>query len=412
VWQSRQEVPVADNHLELGWQRYREGRTSEAENEWLEAVRLSPKDITSWQALGDLYLSKGQWEPALKAYSVIAKLNKDTPDLWTKIARAEVRMGNASGARQAVEISLKKNPNDVEALNILSTLYLRAEESRNRTEVLQRLAKLKPDDVAVLTKAADALMIARRYAEAKPLVERILALNPQSSTALSMRGALIFNQESSPASMQRAITDFRAALNAQPSNWVARWYLGRCYLRQNKVKEALAELEKVDAVHPGNKRYLTDLAAAYQRDGQEKRAVATNERFASEERAVHDITELRSRLNAAPNDFESSLRLGQLLLASRKPDGALERLQTALKLRPKDARVQQALRSLEADYKRSLDAGLQSLRARKGEPALQNLSRVLQLKPQDPRTKKAIEELAAALRIDFYQAVRQLERVA
>lgn len=410
-WQSHQAPAGADKHLEAGWLRYREGRIEQAESEWLEAVRISPKDDTAWEALGDLYLASGQWEPARKAYVVVAQLSKSKPHLWTKLASATVRMGDAAGARAAVDAALQSDPDDVEALNILSTLLMRAQESRQRTEVLQHLARLKPDDPAVLTKAADALMIARRYPEAKPLIDRILTLDPRSSVALSMRGAVIFKQETSPSGVQRALSDFRTAIALKPDNWVARWYLGRCYLRLNQPRQALEELRTVDAARPPDRSYMLDLAAAYQQSGQEKLAAVTREQFAAAERQGHAISELRSRRAASPNDFDANLQLGLRLLTSPYPAEVEDALQAALKLRPKDPQAQKAMRDLEADYARSLLQGLQNLHARKGMLALQHLSRALQLRPLDPRTRKAVEELAAALRISFYEAQLQLERL-
>lgn len=411
-WQSQQTPPLVERHLEEGARLFQAGQMPQAESEWLKAVELDPKNAATWEVLGDFYLATKQWNPALKSYAVVAKLQPESAHLPTKMARAETNTGNAGAARRHVEEALKRDPNDIEALNIQTTLLKRAGEDSRRAEVLLRLVKLKPDDALLLNKTADALMIQRRHTDAAPLVEKLLTLDPNSSSAYAMRGAIAFSRDASPASLQKAVADFKKAISLNDTHWVARWYLGRSYLRLNQPEPAVKELKIVDAIDPADKNYLNDLATAYQQSGQANLAAATRKRYAVAERQNHAITELRSRVAAAPEDFDANLQLGVLLLKSKNPDGAEDLLQKALKLKPQNAAALKAVRDLNADYLQQLKRGLQLLEAKKPAPAAPCIARALQLRPYDERTISGVQQLADASGINFYQTVFELERLA
>lgn len=411
-WNAHQPASPVVSHLETGWAQYRVGRLEGAEKEWLRAVELDPKNAEAWEVLGDYYLATGQPEPAQRAYAVVARLNPQTPHLWTKMARLAVGVGDGASGRRLVEEALKRDANDVEALNILSTLLARSNEPRPRVEILQRLAKLRPDDVTVLTKTADALSRFRRYDEAAPLVERILKLDPRASAAYAMRGAAAYDRDTSEASMRQAVADFQQAIALSPANWVARLYLGRCYLRLQQPQQALDQLKRVDAMAPADKTYLNDLANAYQRSGQVAQAATLRRRFAEAAREKHDVEELQQRLGSEPNNFQTNLRLGQLLLRRKNPSGAAELLDRALKLRPQDAAAQKAVRALDSAYAQSLSTGLKALGQRNKPQAMLHLARALQLRPRDARTQNAIQSFAAASGVSFSQALSALEHLS
>lgn len=411
-WNYHQTTSPVEKHLEAGLRLFQNGQGAAAESEWLRAIEIDPKNATAWETLGNYYLSTGHWESSLKAYSVVAALNPKAHRLWTKVARAEANIGNAAEAHRHVDVALKSDPDDVEALSLLTTLLQREGESAKRVEVLLHLVKLQPKDVTVLNKTADALMMRRRYKEAAPLVDQLLSLSPNSSSAYAMRGAIVFNNDASTNSLQEATADFQKAVELNKNNWVARWYLGRSFLRLNQPQKAIGELKFVDLMNPSDKSYLNDLATAYQLNGYAKQATATRERFAIAERQMQAIRELRSRLAAAPNDFKTNFQLGLLLLQSKNPDGAEDLLKKALQLKPHDKATQQALLTLDKDYQQNLQRSLLYLNAKNLNHALPLLARVLQLRPQDERTKSAVQQLSVASGVGFYQTVSELEQIA
>ena len=411
-WQGQQQPPAAQVHLEAGYEALQAGKGSLAESEWMRAVEIEPKNLLAWQALGDFYLSTRQVSEAQQAYSVVAKLQPETPKIWSRLARTDAALGDTMAARAHVDEALKRDPDDVNALNIYSTLLLRVGNTDKRGEVLQHLAKLQPDNVTIITKAADDLMRRRRYDEAAPLVERLLQLQPDSSAAYAMRGAATFERNTKPEVLRAAMKDFQKAVDLNADNWVARWYLGRGYLRLNQPQEALRELKAVDVMGPADKNYLNDLAVAYQRTGDAERAATLRRQFAVAEQEQHKITELSKRLALGPDDFETNLQLGLLLLRSQNAGDATALLNKALALKPQDARAQQAVRELESVYEQSLRAGLQAVEQKNQAQAINHLARAFALRPEDARTNQAIQKLAALAGASYEQALFAVERLS
>ena len=411
-WQAQQRSTAAQVHLELGYEALKASKGSLAESEWMKAVEIEPKNLLAWQALGDFYLSTKQMNEAQQAYSVVAKLQPETPKIWSRLARADVALGDSMAARAHVGEALKRDADDVNALNIYSTLLLRVGNTEKRGEVLQHLAKLQSDNVTIVTKAADDLMRRRRYDEAAPLVKRLLQLQPDSSAAYAMRGAATFERNTKPEALRAAMQDFQKAVALNAANWVARWYLGRGYLRLNQTKEALRELKAVDAMGPADKNYLNDLAVAYQRNGDAALAATLRRQFADAEQEQHKITELTKRLALEPNDFDTNLQLGVRLLRSQKAGDATPLLNKALSLKPQNAEAQQAVRALEDSYEQSLSAALQAI-AQKNQPqAINHLARSFALRPDDARTVAAVQKLATLAGVTYAQALFAIERLS
>ncbi len=411
-WQSQQKLPAAQLHLEAGYEALQAGKGSLAESEWIKAVEVEPKNLLAWQALGDFYLSTRQMAQAQQAYAVVAKLEPETPKIWSRLARADAALGDSVAARLHVDEALKRDADDVNALNIYSTLLLRSGNTEKRGEVLQHLAKLQPDNVTIVTKAADDLMRRRRYEEAAPLVERLLQLQPDSTSAYAMRGAMAFERSVKPEALRAAMKDFQKAIELNAANWVARWYLGRAYLRLNQNAAALRELKAVDAMGPADKNYLNDLAVAYQRTGDATQATALRRQFATAEQEQHKITELTKRLALEPDNFETNLQLGLLLLRSKNAGDASPLLNKALSLKPQNARAQQAVGELNTTYEQNLAAGLKALSEKNQAQAISHLSRAFALRPDDARTEQAIQKLAALAGASYEQALFAIERLS
>ena len=98
------------------------GRLAEAEKEYREILRLSPKDPDNWMGLGSVYLRAGRTEEALRALNTAVDLDPKRADLHDARARALRAMGERSEARIEFQRALNLDPASMEArAGMLST---------------------------------------------------------------------------------------------------------------------------------------------------------------------------------------------------------------------------------------------------------------------------------------------------
>lgn len=85
------------------------GRDAEANNA-LQAARLRGASPYMLISRGDLELTEGRVSAALDLYRRAARLDRQIPEPWVAIARAELAVGHTGPARKAVEKALERDP--------------------------------------------------------------------------------------------------------------------------------------------------------------------------------------------------------------------------------------------------------------------------------------------------------------
>src|SRR3546814_20015716 len=78
-------------------------------------------------------------------------------------------------------------PDRIEALTGLGDLYVRLQQPQEALEILEHARQVAPDQLEVLAYYAAALSLAGRIDEALACCERLVALYPDNSIALSYR---------------------------------------------------------------------------------------------------------------------------------------------------------------------------------------------------------------------------------
>lgn len=402
-WRQQSQSEPIRAHMAAAARYVQQGRGTDAEREWKEVVRLDPDNAGAWDLLGDYYLTIGNEAEARGALERVWKLQPDTPEIHYRLAVATVQLGDMKAARQHAEAELKLNPNHVGAMDTLTIALSRTdmEQSTNneddvRLKYLQRLTELEPRNELYLSRLAEGLVTMRRYAQARPVLEKLVKQNPDFSAARALRGLVLFYTESSKPSLLQAADDLKKAVQDNPTDPIARQYLAKVYLRLRRPKDAVFHLEKLDRLLTAKPSYLFDLATAHQMLGHSQKARQLRERYASIQQQTIAVERLKTRLSNSPNDFDSVLGIGLLLLESDQPTSAHRYLQSAAKLRPQDPRPQEALRKLERLYVQHLNAAHAALQRRDLSQAGRHIAQVMLLLPDDQRTAQVLNQFKSA----------------
>lgn len=133
-----------ENLLDEARRSIDDGRVIEAEKKFLEVVKLDPKNIEAYRGLGDLYISKKQYNEAREIYKFLIKLNSVSvnrkSDYYFNLAlinKAEENNGEAlNDALKALEL-VANSPRYLDFIIDLSIL------EGDKVGARRHLAKLK-----------------------------------------------------------------------------------------------------------------------------------------------------------------------------------------------------------------------------------------------------------------------------
>jgi tetratricopeptide (TPR) repeat protein len=343
----RQTSP-ARQHLEAGIAFDHQGRYDEAIREWREAARLDPNLADAWRLLGYASISADRWPDAVAAFRQLRRLDPNDPELAISLATCTFRAGDFPAALNYAQEALKRNPDDVGALAIAAYCSPAMGDQTERLDYLRRLVKRQPDDVDYLLMLAYPLTTRLQFAEARPLVDHILTLDPRNAQACALRGFIRLTESPSPQALAAAETDLRRALELDPLNYFALFHLGRVCKLKGQPAQAIPLLEKAAQLAPNRHQTYYELAEAYQQTGNTRMAALARSRFEALRNQRDRESLLEKRVIAFPDDFDSNLEFGVLLLEKGDLQKARVCLERAKTLRPEDARARSAFQELVA----------------------------------------------------------------
>jgi tetratricopeptide (TPR) repeat protein len=346
VFMRQHQTTPSQQHLEAGIAYDHQGQHDAACREWQEAVRLNTNNSTAWRLLGYTYISEDRWSDATEAFRQLLRLNPSEPDIYTSLATCTLRTNDFTAAKGYAQEAVKHNPNDVAALAIAVYCSPALGDQAERLDYLRRLVKLRPDDKDYLLMLAYPLTSKLAFAEARPLVEHILALDPQNAQAYALRGYIRFTETPSPQSLKEAEADLRRSLELNPLDAFALFQLGRVYKQKSLPAKAIPLLEKATHLAPNQHQMYYELAEAYQQVGNVKLAAVARKRFTTLRDQKDRESQLVKRVIAFPNDFDSNLECGLFLLEKGDLHKARVCLDKAQQLRPDDIRAKAAFQKL------------------------------------------------------------------
>lgn len=410
-WQNMRSAPV-QQHIEAGAQSLARGQGAEAERQWREAASLDPKSAEAWELLGDYYVATSKWPQALEAFRRVQELRPETPGLHPRLALAGLRAGDFKTAKRHFTAALEQNPNDITATKVAAAVAEQDKKPELQLKYLRKLVALQPQDPNFLMALAGVLTSQYQYAEALPLVERVLQIDPRFTSAYALRGQIYFLDNPTPERLLKAEASLKKVLQLAPGDVDANRYLGRVYMSLNRPEAAIRHLEEVGRDRPYASAHLFELAGAYRKAGNVRKADELLRVFSSLEQLNHQMVALENRTAKNPGDFQVLLQLTQLLLKSVESDDAICHLygykyqngslgsvtyylDKAARLRPGDARLQLVARQVERAYGRHLQQGLLFVKRRDYGRADWHLDRAVLLRPDDERTRKALIRFAS-----------------
>jgi tetratricopeptide (TPR) repeat protein len=158
----------------------------------------------------------------------------------------------------------RASPQDYQAQMTAADLYYQIQRFDDAARFYEAAAKLKPGDTEALIKAGDSYFDAggtakqngdnatanKNFGEAEKWYLAALAKDPKNITVRNDLGLSFYLRE--PADLDRAIKEYKAALNQDPDHEMALQNLAIAYGEKGDSANQRATIEKLRAVNPNN----------------------------------------------------------------------------------------------------------------------------------------------------------------
>jgi tetratricopeptide (TPR) repeat protein len=185
---------LAQTHTDVGRVYMTEGRAREAEESWMTASRLDPRNTLCRLQLAVLYQQTNRTREALKFYEEVARIDPADALVQLNMARVCVKLNEIERAERAFKEVIRLAGHQAEAHSSLAELYLRTR--RNLPEAVQ-LAEMA---VKIAPEAQYYALLAQAYAMngnragALEAFNRAIELRPDNPQYVQMREKLLQSQ--------------------------------------------------------------------------------------------------------------------------------------------------------------------------------------------------------------------------
>ena len=257
-----------------------EGKLDDAIDRLKTAVAADPGSAEAQFALGRAYIAKNDFEQAIKAFNETLRLNPRAMAAQLELSRLELAGGRLDSSIQFAEQALKNAPGSPDAkLALVRGLIARRDVGRAASE-LQTLINQYPNHAAVQTQAGIVSAMKGDRSGAARTLARALELDENNLEALHALVSLDLSQKNSASAISRVETRLartprdagalllaastyaaagdpkkseqalRKTIEVDGSNFQAYSMLGRLYLSQQRLDEALAEFDELSKRQP------------------------------------------------------------------------------------------------------------------------------------------------------------------
>ncbi len=272
-------------------------RFDEAMNLLQANLELNHSYHRSHGAMADLLLQKNKPQEAIEAMRRELEINPKQANRQVHLAKLLLKEGDAKGAIEHFRVALQENPKNVGGLLGMASAYAHAGQLDKALYYYKRIRRNHPTDTKALDAAVQQCLAANdprkaelflkderqanpertdtygilagfylktgREDDALQVANDLLAIDPESSTGLKLKGTLLLKRKDYAG----ALGPLQKALQVAPSAELFG-VVGEALLGQNQMPQAIDALNRSLALDDKNPNSFLSLADAHARSGQ------------------------------------------------------------------------------------------------------------------------------------------------
>jgi tetratricopeptide (TPR) repeat protein len=244
--------------LELARMQAREGDGEGAYKTLEYVLSRTPEDPLAKVVEVEIQLVAGDESLASKLLDALIEKQPELLEARVVRARHVLAEGQPEKALEDMEAIKGLHSTDRDVLELKARAWNQLEKYEEAEQALTALIKDKPRDADLLSLLAEVKLNRSEPSDAEQLVDRALALRPNYSRALYVRGLVL-----EAMSDGRAKDQYLEALRSDPSFAPALSKLWRIYQKEDNTPEAISALERLLFSHEASLDEKAALAKYY-----------------------------------------------------------------------------------------------------------------------------------------------------
>ena len=297
-------------HNYLGLALDQQGRTEEAIQHYLQALRIKPDFEMAHNNLGVALDKQGRTEEAVSHYLKALQINPDYVNVYNNLGNALLKQSKAAEAVKHFNKALRLNPKFVIAYNSLSVALIRMGKPYEAIDHLQKALQIYPNHAVTHANLGGAFISIGRIDEAIVHCRKALQIKPDLPKAHMNLGIALANTGKN----EDAIAHLRKALQIDPNNVEAQDNLNIILATLKEIDEEIKKTKNALMLNPEEPILYYDLGNLYKMKGKfdqaithYQKAIALNSEFPE---ALYHL----ARLYIKRDEYEKALQLYQEML--------------------------------------------------------------------------------------------------
>jgi tetratricopeptide (TPR) repeat protein len=301
------------------------GKQAEAERQVEEVLKENPRSSDGLVLLGRMALARKNGKDAVQAFRTVLH---DQPELATVhflLGQAYLLTGENNLAKESFEHAVALYPGQVDARRSLAAMESQSGRHQQARARLDDLLKQRPDDLAALDMLMMLDLVTKNWVEAERTLNRLRAVSKDSVVVFMAEGRLREAQQQ----FDKASAAYERATTLAPNNPDTLLSLVKLDVAQGRADRAKTRLDALLATRPDHLFGHGLLGEVLALSGHAQEA---------------DI-QFREASRVNPKWIAPWLNCGELWLAQKQPDQAIQVIQAGLKANPDSEELHMLLAS-------------------------------------------------------------------
>lgn len=355
------------------------GEVDEASTYVAEVLQRSGNDGDALAIRAEIAMRRSDPASAINDLRVAYSMQPDSVPLAAALARAYIKSGSEDLAEQTLRSLVRANPGDLQALFALSQFLIEAGKADEAQPVLENLVAEQPNNALALEGLARVQIASGDSKAALESAMQLQSARPKSAAGYELAGAALENTqrlkeartaferaaELAPTSVEpvlslvrldiverlpeQAISRLKRAEERFPQEPRLKVVRGDVLTSMGRLPEAIETYEEAIEIAPTWPQAYRGLAGAYERAGEQARALRTlEEGFAATQKStpvgidlalaygrqgrIDDaVAVYEELLSLRPDNSVAANNLAMLLVSARGDEGSLERAERLVK---------------------------------------------------------------------------------